>query len=48
MQFRSGHHMPLTHVLRWSFSQLVLLTFFVGPWVFIALFLTGHLPTLER
>lgn len=48
MRFRSGRHMPLSHVIRWSLSQLLILAFLLGPWVFIALFLTGHLPTPER
>jgi hypothetical protein len=44
MKFNSGRHMPISHVISWSAGQLVLLVLLLGPWVFLALFLTGQMP----
>lgn len=41
MQFKSGRHMPLSHVVRWTLGQVFLLWFFLGPFVLLAFFLTG-------
>lgn len=44
MRFNSGRPMPISHVITWTASQLFILALLLGPFVFLALFLTGHLP----
>ena len=45
MKFNSGRHMPLSHVIRWTAGQLAFLVVLLGPFVLLALFLTGQWPT---
>ena len=44
MRFYSGRPMPISHVISWLAGQLFILALLLGPWVCLALFLTGHLP----
>jgi hypothetical protein len=44
MRFYSGRPMPISHVISWTSGQLFILALLLGPWVFLAMFLTGHLP----
>lgn len=45
MKFNSGRPIPLYHVIRWISGQLAFLVFLLGPFVLLALFLTGQWPT---
>lgn len=35
LEFKSGCLMPLSHVFKWSISQILALIFLFGPWFFI-------------
>lgn len=39
LEFKSGRPMPLSHVFKWSLSQIGILIFFIGPFCFIGYFL---------
>lgn len=39
MKFRSGRHMPLSHIIKWTFAQLFFCAFIFGPFIFLGRFL---------
>jgi hypothetical protein len=39
LEFKSGRSMPLSHVFKWSLSQIGILIFFICPFWFLDYFL---------